>query len=153
MKTHIDVSKPELSNRAVVERACIFSHPDDVVADATLSVAEKRALLARWLSDANALTFAPALRQAESGAIVSVDAIMQALKALDHNARSDDGRPNFWRRKRGNGRRLRLGRGLPSHRKDDDDPPPAPAAAPVPRHNPPSLAGTMIAGDALAAAA
>ena len=64
-------------------RAAIYIHPDDVTSDPELTIAEKRAILASWISDARAVENAPALRRLESGAVVEVDAILQALGRLD----------------------------------------------------------------------
>ena len=62
----------------------VFDHPRDVLADASLSVSEKRAILASWASDAAAVASNPVLRQAPHGkATVSVDEILEALAALD----------------------------------------------------------------------
>jgi hypothetical protein len=61
-----------------------FDHPRDVVNDADLTLAEKRAILASWASDACAVEAAPALRHAPGGRRpVSVDEILEALQALD----------------------------------------------------------------------
>jgi hypothetical protein len=40
----------------------VFAHPRDVVAHPALSLAEKRAILASWASDASAIASCPALR-------------------------------------------------------------------------------------------
>jgi hypothetical protein len=40
-----------------------FQHPRDVVRDALLTTAEKRAVLSSWASDASAIESMPALRQ------------------------------------------------------------------------------------------
>jgi len=40
----------------------IFDHPKDVVAHHSLSMSEKRAILASWASDASAIASCPALR-------------------------------------------------------------------------------------------
>ena len=64
-----------------------FAHPRDVIADADLTVNEKRAVLASWASDACAVEAAPALRHAPgAAAAVSVDEILEALRALDKAA-------------------------------------------------------------------
>ena len=39
-----------------------FEHPRDVVSDPGLSLAEKRAILASWASDASAIASCPSLR-------------------------------------------------------------------------------------------
>lgn len=57
--------------------------PDDIVDDATLSAAQKRAILASWASDARAVIDAPALRQLDNGDVVDIDTILDALKRLD----------------------------------------------------------------------
>ena len=45
-----------------------FSHPGDVVNDPDLTLNEKRAILARWASDACAIESVPALRRAPTRA-------------------------------------------------------------------------------------
>jgi hypothetical protein len=40
---------------AILHPGTVFDHPRDVLADATLSRAEKRAILASWASDAAAV--------------------------------------------------------------------------------------------------
>jgi hypothetical protein len=107
-----------------------FTHPDDVLQSGSLSAAEKRAILASWASDAHAVPNLPAMRQLESGAIVSVDTVLGALRALDASAGPSvppgphaRPRPSLmsrWRR--------------PLRRQGDgddggDDPPPCPASA------------------------
>ena len=64
----------------------------DVLADATLSRAEKRAILASWASDAAAVTSCPGLR-AIPGArrLVPIDEILEALSSLDHSPRTPPG--------------------------------------------------------------
>ena len=62
-----------------------FDHPRDVVAEPTLSLAEKRAILASWASDAAAVTSNPALRElAGTRRIVTIDEILEALSMLDY---------------------------------------------------------------------
>ena len=70
----------------VLTPASVFDHPRDVVADETLSISEKRAILASWASDAAAVASSPALRE-WSGAkrIVTIDEILEALSWLDRN--------------------------------------------------------------------
>ena len=70
---------------AVLHPGTVFDHPRDVVADATLSVAEKRSILASWVSDAAAVASNPALRElAGTRRIVTIDEILEALSMLDH---------------------------------------------------------------------
>lgn len=69
---------------AVLHPATAFDHPRDVVADATLSLSEKRAILASWASDAATVTSNPALRElAGTRRIVTIDEILEALSMLD----------------------------------------------------------------------
>lgn len=87
---NIDVStrcdKPfDLST--LLHPAGAFNHPRDVVADPDLTLNEKRAILASWASDACAVEAAPALRYAPGGTRpVSIDEILEALRALDRQA-------------------------------------------------------------------
>src|SRR3982750_3387809 len=69
---------------ALLHPGTVFDHPRDVVAHPSLTVAEKRAILASWASDASAIASCPALR-APSGlrAPVSIDDILEALCELD----------------------------------------------------------------------
>src|ERR1700751_468429 len=77
-----------------------FAHPRDVVADADLTLNEKRAILATWASDACAVEAAPALRCAPgSEGPVSVDAILEALRDLDRQARASTTQPARLRRR------------------------------------------------------
>ena len=88
-----------------------FEHPDQVVNDPDLTLNEKRAILASWASDACAVEAAPALRCAPGGRRpVSVDDILQSLRALDRAA-SDGENTRAWRRKVR--RRAIFGRGSP----------------------------------------
>ena len=61
--------------------ATIYNHPMDVTNNSTLTIAEKKAILASWISDARAV--APSLRRLDRGAVVPVDEIRQALVSLD----------------------------------------------------------------------
>ncbi len=64
----------------------MFSHPREVVADPNLSLAEKRAILASWASDASAIASCPALRSPDGlKALVHIDEILESLRALDGN--------------------------------------------------------------------
>lgn len=116
-----------------------FTHPDDVVNDPKMTKAEKRAVLASWISDAHAVKDAPAFRQLESGAVVRADDILQALRALDaHGDQTNDSKPDrVWRipfaRRQGTfSARWRSKAARRTGRDDDDDPPPCPASAAVP---------------------
>jgi hypothetical protein len=124
---------PEGTRRTPAARE-VFGHPYDVVDHPDLTIDAKRALLASWASDANAVPHMPSLRQLPDGSIVKVDDILRALKALDERCDIRDGvggRPALWRlplkRRRRSWTWPRPGHG----RDDDDDPPPCPATAAV----------------------
>ena len=70
---------------ALLHPGTVFDHPRDVVADPSLSLSEKRAILASWASDASAIASCPALR-APNGlkAPICIDEILEALCALDN---------------------------------------------------------------------
>jgi hypothetical protein len=89
---------PSTRSSAVPYEAAIYTHPSDVTTDPKLTTAEKKAVLASWISDARAVENAPSLRRLDSGAVVEVDSILQALVLLDQQA------PGC----RENGRRLHL---------------------------------------------
>ncbi len=104
--------------------------PEDVLSSPRLTTDEKREIFARWASDAHAVENAPALRQLDNGAIVNVDDVLDALRALDAGdesvrAGSPGGRV-FGRRRGGLLSRLRVTR---RRREFDDDPPPRPPAS------------------------
>ena len=69
---------------ALLHPAQAFEHPMKVVDDPDLTLAEKRAILASWASDACAADATPALRQPPgSPRRVEFDDVMDALRALD----------------------------------------------------------------------
>jgi hypothetical protein len=77
---------------AILHPGSVFDHPRDVLADTTLSRAEKRAILASWASDAAAVSSCPALRAIPGGkAPVPIDDILEALSSLDHWPRTPPG--------------------------------------------------------------
>ncbi|MBN8991180.1 MAG: hypothetical protein J0H42_23280 [Rhizobiales bacterium] len=77
---------------AILHPGTVFDHPRDVLADATLSRAEKRAILASWASDAAAVTSCPSLRAVPgTKSIVSIDEILEALSSLDYSPRTPPG--------------------------------------------------------------
>ncbi len=106
--------------------------PQAVVRDPGMNVAEKRALLASWASDAHAVPDHPALRRLEDGRILEIDDILDALKQLDTlPAAGIEPGVELYRR----GHWSRLSRLWRRDNDDDDDDPltPAPAAPwPVP---------------------
>jgi hypothetical protein len=115
-----------------------FGHPDDVLMDQRLTTEEKRALLASWASDVNAVSHIPTLRQLPDGSIVKVEEIFRALKALDGAAETrlqHVGEPFPRQRPLGRYGGWGLRRWLRSDGRrddDDDDPPPCPVHAAVP---------------------
>ena len=61
-----------------------FNHPNDVVNDSDLTLNEKRAILSSWASDVRAVDSAPHLRRPPGAShVVTLDEILDALKALD----------------------------------------------------------------------
>jgi hypothetical protein len=115
--------------------ATIHTHPDDIVNDPELSVAEKRTVLALWISDARAVENAPSLRRLDSGAVVEVDAILQALASLDQHATSLTAHRKWQplgHRRTVISSLLKRISSRPRANDDDDDPPPAPAGLGIP---------------------
>jgi hypothetical protein len=122
-----------------------LNHPEQVVSDRSLTLEQKREVLASWASDRHAIPDKPNLRQLDSGAILEVKEILKALQVLDtlegslgqvhgpFERRLDIRRP----------RRTAFPGWKPqtSHRDDqddgDDDPPPLPACAMPPNPRPP----------------
>lgn len=78
---------------ALLNPARAFDHPAAVVNDSDLTLNEKRAILASWASDACAIEAVPALRSPPGGGKpVAFDDIMDALRALDEEARAGEHR-------------------------------------------------------------
>lgn len=77
---------------ALLHPGTVYAHPHDVVADSSLSLGEKRAILASWASDASAIASCPALRAPDGlKAPVTIDEILEALCALDDGPRHPPG--------------------------------------------------------------
>jgi hypothetical protein len=77
---------------ALLHRGTAFEHPRDVVSHPTLSLSEKRAILASWASDASAIASCPSLRSPDGlKAPVTIDEILEALCALDQSPRNPPG--------------------------------------------------------------
>jgi hypothetical protein len=77
---------------AILHPGSVFDHPRDVLADSTLSRAEKRAILASWASDAAAVASCPSLRAIPGvKQTVSIDEILEALSSLDHPPKNPPG--------------------------------------------------------------
>lgn len=115
------------------ETESVFGHPEDIVSDPAMTSQEKRALLASWASDANAVPHVPSLRQLPDGSTVKLEDILRALKSLDEaggpppsDGRRDTRRQRIIQGRRGQWLWWRTGRGRRDD--DDDDPPPCPAA-------------------------
>jgi hypothetical protein len=90
LSRHLDENIYDLN--ALLHPGTVFDHPRDVLADAMLSRAEKRAILASWASDAAAVTSCPSLRAIPwTKNVVSIDDILEALSSLDHSPRTPPG--------------------------------------------------------------
>ena len=77
---------------ALLHPGTTFDHPRDVVSHPGLSLAEKRAILASWASDASAIASCPSLRAPDGlKAPVNIDEILEALCALDDGPRHPPG--------------------------------------------------------------
>lgn len=111
----------------------LWASPLDVVGDPTMTTEEKRSLLASWASDARSVQNYPALRQLETGHLVTIDAVIAALKKLDTIGQRDlapvaETNRAGRRPRRGHWTRLSRFRRRPG---DDDDGPSSPAPAGV----------------------
>ena len=82
---------------------------------------EKRAVLAAWASDANAVSHLPALRQLPDGSIVKLDDISRPLKALDEPAERGPKRGSLLWKQPFKRRRMPLRQWLRRGRWWDDD--------------------------------
>ena len=77
---------------ALLHPGTVFGHPRDVVLHSGLTIAEKRAILASWASDASAIASCPSLRSpAGLKTPVSIDEILDALCELDGGPRMPPG--------------------------------------------------------------
>ena len=123
----------------------LWADPLRVVSDPAMSTAEKRALLASWASDARAVPNYPPLRRLDSGQLVSIDAVLDALKRLDHLEKPEATHTEIPVRK---GHWSRVGqRWRRFARDDDDDDDPS---SPAPAMRPPRF--PVLDGAAAAAA-
>ena len=122
-----------------------FNHPEQVVSDRVLTLEQKREVLASWASDRHAVPDKPNLRQLNSGAILEVGEILEALQVLDTMEGSRGQVPRTFERRLGicQPRRSAFPGWRPQtsqrdNRDDgDDDPPPLPACAMPPNPRPP----------------
>jgi hypothetical protein len=70
--------------KALLHPGTVFETPGDVLKVPTLTLSEKRAILASWASDASAIASCPALRSPPGlKTPVTIDAVLEALQALD----------------------------------------------------------------------
>ena len=126
-----------------IRTGVFLTRPMSVVLDPTMTVDEKRALLASWASDARAVANSPELRHLDDNSLVRIDDITSALKELDvvPASRSVPGLRSKPSRRRGP--RSKMAWVWRRHDDDDDDPPtPAPAGV---RPRPPILEGSLAA--------
>jgi len=75
-----------LNLQSLLHPANGFSHPSRVMADPDLTLAEKRAILASWASDAWSVESGPGVRHQAGQAQVEPDEILEALRMLDQQA-------------------------------------------------------------------
>jgi hypothetical protein len=69
---------------ALLHPGTVFETPSDVLRNLSLTLSEKKAILASWASDASAIASCPALRSPPgSKTPVTIDAVLEALQALD----------------------------------------------------------------------
>ena len=88
----IDRDDNVIDLNAILHPGSIYGHPRDVVANPNLSIAEKRAILASWASDAAAVSSNPALREIpRSRRLVTIDDVLEALSELDPAPRNPPG--------------------------------------------------------------
>ena len=88
----IDHTDNVIDLNAIFHPGSVYDHPRDVVADPTISISEKRAILASWASDAAAVASNPALRDLPgSRHLVTIDDVLEALSALDHHPKGPPG--------------------------------------------------------------
>jgi hypothetical protein len=124
------------ADESYTDRVPSVAYPSEVLADPTLTLEQKRAILASWLSDKHAVPDAPRWRLLENGAFVDIEDIQQALYALDDAEAEEVGarQTAFPRAQKRPKRRQRWIGGIlkRSRRYDDDDPPPAPTTPPLP---------------------
>ena len=88
----IDHGDNVIDLNAILHPGSVYDHPLDVIADATISIAEKRAILASWASDAASVTSNPALRELPgTRRMATIDEVLEALSALDHEPKDPPG--------------------------------------------------------------
>lgn len=88
----IDHADNVVDLNAILHPGSVYDHPRDVVEDATLSIGEKRAILASWASDAASVASNPILRELPgSSRTVTIDEILEALAKLDLHPKGPPG--------------------------------------------------------------
>ena len=88
----IDHADNVIDLNAILHPGSVYDHPRDVVADQTISIGEKRAILASWASDAAAVASNPAVRGLRgSRHLVTIDEVLEALSALDPRPKGPPG--------------------------------------------------------------
>ena len=88
----IDHADNIIDLNAILHPRSVYDHPSDVVADQTISIGEKRAILASWASDAAAVASNPAVRGPRgSRHLVTIDDVLEAQSALDHHPKGPPG--------------------------------------------------------------
>lgn len=88
----IDHGDNVIDLNAILHPGSVYDHPRDVVADPTISIGEKRAILASWASDAAAVVSNPALRELPgSHRLVTIDEVLEALSELDPTPKGPPG--------------------------------------------------------------
>ena len=84
--------RPTTAHDKIVDLHAVFESPCEIVSHPELCLAEKRAILASWASDASAMPSCPSLRAPqELKAPVTIDQILEALCALDPVPRDPPG--------------------------------------------------------------
>jgi len=84
MRTNLDLIS-NVADVAEITRADFvgYYHPREIVSDPLLTISRKRALLAHWMSDANALRNSPAVRRSPAGVTTTVDELRIEMERLD----------------------------------------------------------------------
>jgi hypothetical protein len=84
MRTNLDlITNPDDLHEITRADFVGYFHPREIVHDPELTIARKRAMISRWMSDANALPSLPGIRRSPGGVTASVDDLRYALEKLD----------------------------------------------------------------------
>ena len=84
MRTNLDLITNRHDDLQITRADFVgYYHPREIIADPELTVARKRALLARWLSDANSVSGAPEIRRSAAGVTTTVGELRTGLAKLD----------------------------------------------------------------------